>query len=522
MLESILRGAIDGVPNGHAVYMRYPLTALLSWLYKWPGSDVHLATFFVICICLGVFCLMTNRKKGILSCILAGLLAFLVLGELVVYTHYTIIAAVMAGAGICWWIRDSKIRSVLCLALCLCIRSQIFLLSLPFLGVAMLSVFLMDQKDARKRIVKNGAITFGVLAIVLVAVLGLDKFMYRDPAWSEYLHYNDVRTELYDFTNIVSVTYPEETVKSWGLTTEQYDLLRHYDLILDRNMDVETMEKALAGVRLLQVERSLSETIKQALHDYWLRARYYVPPMALVVYFLYFLVFVLCIMAKKYWGILPLGCLGVGRSLICMYFLAAGRFPERVELSILTIEAFLLWGMAYLLWEKIPEKFVSWMMAGSAIVFLGLAVGFTIPSTKARVEAQGALQEDWEVLKEYCFDHSENLYLCDVFSIARFGDYQYEEPADNLLFLGGWITGSPLVENRFSRYLQPEEQTEDMDGSKLLLNRENVFLVVDDRQDISWMENYFVSRFGEETKLCMEKEIECAGGKFYIYSLKSE
>ena len=51
-MRDILSGAYAGVPDGHAVYMKYPLTGMLSLLYRLTGKIPWFSAFLAGCFLL--------------------------------------------------------------------------------------------------------------------------------------------------------------------------------------------------------------------------------------------------------------------------------------------------------------------------------------------------------------------------------------------------------------------------------------------------------------------------------------
>ncbi len=118
-MRSILSGAYTGSPDGHAVYMGYPLSALLSALYGLteklglfiPWFDLFLAG----CILLagvGILggCYKTGEKpwmRVILALLGLAVIAGLLLPHYL-YMHYTIVAALYWPGALCSYGRRKK------------------------------------------------------------------------------------------------------------------------------------------------------------------------------------------------------------------------------------------------------------------------------------------------------------------------------------------------------------------------------------------------------------------------------
>ena len=96
-MRSILSGAYTGRPDGHAVYMQYPLTGLLAFFYSIVPVIPWMDLFFCGCIwiCM-VFVAGAFEKKW-----LGSLFALVMFLPFFLYMHYTLVAALVAATAVC-------------------------------------------------------------------------------------------------------------------------------------------------------------------------------------------------------------------------------------------------------------------------------------------------------------------------------------------------------------------------------------------------------------------------------------
>ena len=83
-MRSILSGAYTGSPDGHAVYMKYPLTGVLALLYRVLGIVPWMELFLAISI---IFC-MSFFAECFASRLMGCVLAFGIYMPFVLYMHY--------------------------------------------------------------------------------------------------------------------------------------------------------------------------------------------------------------------------------------------------------------------------------------------------------------------------------------------------------------------------------------------------------------------------------------------------
>ena len=565
-LRSILSGSYTGSPDGHAVYMKYPLTGLISLLYRAcrpvPWFDLVMAGFFVLSVS-AVMCrtasLLDVRGSGaegpgagdpgemqhravcrIWKVLVMAGMAFLCAGLYLMNflkMHYTLVAAMLGGAALylvvtgAWgdiskqtsWkelLRES-ILPVLLLALCYDVRSQVFFLLAPFLGVA---VLWQAWNGRLLQLIPFGALLVAVMALCMV----WNAWMYRDSGWKEYEAYNESRTLLYDYTEPLPYEENRELYEDLGISPDRHRLLLQYDTALDNSVDQELLQKAAdASVARREEQRSQKEYIRDCLVEYYYYVRYTGRPYNYFVILGYLAVLLLAAMHKKPGQLLLALCMGAGRSLIWVYLIWKGRFPERIYVSLFLIELMLLAGMVLGLvlqdsgrekdgekaWKKDQEKDGEkshdkdqekyrelnrkskglFSCAAACLLCLALAffAGERFAAGYQRMAQQQKIQEEWDALQEYCGANVDETYLLDVTSMVAYSGRQYEAVPvrQNYLLAGGWMASTPLLEERFS-------QLGVSDGAQALVKEDHVKLIAKADRDIGWLEEYMVRRFG--------------------------
>ena len=191
-------------------------------------------------------------------------------------------------------------------------------------------------------------------------------------------------------------------------------------------------------------------------------------------------------------------------------------------MALYIIELLLLLGIGKPLGEELGKRmqeYVSYLkekrkngnfnicLALMFVVAIGL-LGWQIDKDRNRSQEQKLVQKEWSALKEYCESQPETLYLADVFSVVEYGGLLFESDAENLMLAGGWMSASPLAEQRMNAYGA-------QDGAQALYKSENVVFLAENEKDMGWMERYLQSRFGD-CELLAGSEIACSPTKVFI------
>lgn len=560
-MRSILSGSYTGTPDGHAVYMKYPLTGILSGLYKIAGDVPWLELFFIGCILWALAELVMNVKHKKTGLLFGGL--FLL--PFYLYMHYTVIAAILVGTTaylVC--AGKSRIKPVLFWLLAWMVRSQVAYLALPFLGVALLwklqgeyaawkecatseaiagnipkasesgakfnkkeagrpGVLIMWKKELR------GWLKTGCMALAgFLVCTGLHHLCYAGKDWQAYLKYNDARTTLYDYTDFLSTDFYAENYEKYAMTESQFIILNSYNTLLDHSIDEEKMEQVAATVSEGMTSRREGPVwLKESVKQYYYQIRYGES----IYVWLWLAIFgglaLVVILGRDWISLLLLGCYGGGRSLIWVFLIWKGRFPERIAISLYVIELLLLVGMWSLQWDLQKRNFEKLIMyirkshkfrpglavagrvclAGMGIMLAGLLV-VQIRTDAARAVEKKTLQQEWNVLKEYCGNDCDRLYLIDVFSAVEYSGLSFERDSENLMLAGGWMSASPLAAERFHAF-------EAGDGAEALFGKDQVSFLAQKDRDLTWLEDYLQERFGA-CALQATSEIPCSPNKVFV------
>ncbi len=513
MIRSILSGAYTGTPDGHVIYMQYPLSGILAMLYRIKNDFYWLEAFYLTCT-LTCIVLVAKRMPAFFP---FELIAFVIYIPFLIYTNYTLVAAVVAATGIFLFVVGGSIKwTCIFVLLAYMIRNQIGLLCLPFLLCGMVWRILSLERKERKKVSIQYIFVLSTILVGILICVCVNSVCYGSGEWKEYFAYNDARTELYDYIEFPYTEYEVADSTAMGITEHQYKILHSYNVMLDEAIDDEVL-KSVEGVAALKQNQDKDQiTLKKLCWNYCRQIVRNDEPYNYIWIVLYIFVTIGIICSKKWKNLVVLFILGTGRSFIWMYFMWKGRFPERVSLSLYLFDIALLLAMFVQLFQQaeLGKNIRRIFVVSIAILLLGVGC-YQWKDLEKKLQQREQLQVTWETIRSYCEKTPENLYLVDVFSAAQYAERQYVRDAENIKLLGGWTSYSPLVKEVFSTLGAS-------DASEALYISDNVRLLILQEKEILWLEEYLQSRFGR-LHLVKVGDVNCSGGtQFSEYVVQKE
>lgn len=492
---SILNGSYSGTPDGHAVFLGYPLSWLISLLYR-TGIQISWYQLTMTLICLFAIASVCYRllkrlpEHPVIACLLPVCgVALLWMNNLMRFTFSTCGAFVAAALILCFALqtpnedlRPGALSNILLLLFfAYTIRDYFGYLSIAFLG----AVWLIKYGKSMFRERRCWLIPLSAL-VVLGCAIGVHRLAYRD--WSDFYQYNGDRSYLQDYDHFPDYETHQEFIQSLGYDKAAYKALTHYDYDLLPSYSPEVIHSLSEYAHSMEPEQNLPSVLKRTLKravDYYfvdslsdlkpLQAASYLLPLALLV-----LSAVWSIRDRK-WYILGSGLLLFGMG--CCYLLIGyqGRYPSRVasSLRILVIGASLA-GLA-LLFQAHPFQCQRTSLrrplavGGAVLLLLGTVWGFT--SARSTLGAPGETHT-MEYLS-YIAQYPDNIYIRDTRSTQYNKDLLSEYPkiTPNVFASGSWISYSPLYYDKLERM-----GLEELNRDTLFLD--NVYLVVHEKYSL--------------------------------------
>lgn len=568
MIQSILSGRYSGSPSGKAVYLSEPLSSLLAFLYRLlpslPWLGLFLTGCYVLCFFLVLYVSLERLIKGVeftrkgrmigigCICMLAiSIFCGFFLSQFLMI-HYTVVAAVLGGTAIYLFLlsedtgewRDVLQNTwlpVLLLLLSYLVRTKVFFMALPFLAVAGLYRILRTKRFVPYLIplIMLGA---GILFLMLIG-----RISYGSEAWREYLAYNDARTKLYDYVRIREEDEAVEYYAAQGYASEEMEIYRDYNILLNEDLTAEDFKKISSYEEVDPKEQRTG--FQKFKEGFWLYRHRMLGntedyPYNIVMIALYIIAVLAIIGSKDKKCLWIIALLGVVRSSLWIYLLAAGRYPERIIISLYLIELLVLLAMIIDVMKKnfrpeavveihkrnqdssaLADKRIGVIMGRVGIVLVGIFLMIlsletayqVLPKTLETMEQQMETNREEDQLFDFMKSHPENLYLLDVYAVVNHTEYalkDYDGSYENYLLLGGWVSGSPLVTEKLSVWGY---------GSAFdaLDNGGNVYLVLKEGfgMDPEELENFYFWRTG---RTAVFRRVEDVESDFDIYQKISE
>ena len=395
LLKDIVSGVYSGRPDAHSIQMLYPISFIISLLYRlipvlpWQG--------IFLCACHGIcFYLIAKRSllfakkiwtKAVLLITEAVLILTLFLWELVV-VQYTITAALLAACacflvytqlGVCngfsecvqlkgaqeaeldtihkekkkktayVFVKDN-VTAILLVLLAFNIRSEMLLLMSPFIALTGILKWSEEKAVFAKETITKYLSLVGVILLGMGLSLAIDGIAYSEGEWKTFRDFFDARTRVYDYTWYPEYEEAEEFYRGIGMTSGKVELIDNYNFGLDESIDAETLWSIAEYADETNVKQPLVHRLKAAVIDYkWRTFHEQDAPYNFFVLIACGMIVVLAFLFKDtsvFWK-LPLAL--VFRTIPWMYVILANRVPARISHPLYYIELIILcaWMFSY-------------------------------------------------------------------------------------------------------------------------------------------------------------------------------
>lgn len=534
LLADILSGAYSGKPDAHDIYHLYPLSFLLSLLYKiaptvsWYGAFLVLAQ--LVCLYLvGRRCMeFAQNFWGKTAAAAAGILfcAALLMSELRLL-QYTMTSGILAATAVFLLVTDTKKRYAAVIVLytaAFLLRMQMGLLLLPFFFVACFFRWLGsgEKKRAFWQYLSVTGILLGTLAVCYL----IHAIAYGSSEWKEFEDFNQVRTQIYDYGGRLP-EYESHAEFYEGLSVsgaEQY-LLETYSFSLSDKWDTELLE----AVSVYQKEqdsyrysfRNLLRAVRTVLTDYVLTTA---SPFGWILYITAALFLMLCAAEKKKGVFLCSMSVFLFAHMVCWGYLVRNqRMPERVTNGLYLAETALLVGMCVSLFgqgesEARAQRRHDRLLTG--VLYAGLTAGIVVlmavklPDVRRTADGTRRYAQCNTKVQEYCMANEDILYVLDTISFASIKEKIIAgERADNVMLCGAWTTNSPLYKKKLAKQLGTDSLERGLSSGRMCF-------IIEKGRDIGWLENYLAPK-----GFCLQFQEEIVTGTgtdYTVYQVTAE
>lgn len=535
-IMNILSGIYSGSCDPHVYGVQYPLTFILSFMYKIYDKVDWFGYFLVAINCVCLFAILyrvfeitqtLHERKIIFGTTLA---VFVLLDFFVItYVSFTTTANIAGITAIFLVLTEEwekpfikRWTSILFLVLSFMLRKECCLMLLPFFGVGLLLELLRDRNVEKIK-------KLGEYSLCLGAVLGIVALThcihYSSTEWKDYLRFRSARKTVHDYYGYPSWEGNENFYKGIGkngISESEYLCLRNgvVNTTLDYSEDTVTILESVGAYGKATVsDMSINNKFELALmrikdmliSTYCKNIARWLCIIGVVV-----CIFLFKIKEKTFFGIYVLGMLGLMAECIILSY--KGRLPAyNVGQNIFIIGGF--WSLAFFI-KGMNNKIVSRIDKFGLIVLLFFTFVFGYKNLESiRNEKAKYIENERQsmVVNEYCKARPENVYFSPASFFSNITSNIVEcldTTLDNRIILGGWNAFSPVYYDKLDalRLIGTPEEA--------LIYQDNVFLM--STEVGLWpIDNYLRDKYGEKYDIEIIDSVELSKDNYFnIYKIK--
>ena len=573
-IKNILSGAYTGTPEGHNIQMHYPISLLISVLYRIAGNLPIYGLFLCACHYGAAFLIFERsarlvqrtRNKVIVVVLEAVIFTGLLMAELVIM-QYTVTCTLLAaaatfrfyttdkGLGVKAFVK-SNILNVILVTLAFLIRSEMLLLLLPMICTAGVFKWFAEKPVFTK---ENASKYFCVFGLIL-AGLGVGQLThmiaYSNEEWTAFDRFFKDRTELYDYQYIPEYAGNEDFYDEIGLLQSEQELLVNYNFGLDEDIDADILRQTAEYAAGLKAdERSFFDNLKDSLYAYKYKFTGEVDyPWNVFIWLSYGLLILIAWKNKSYMYIWKVPFLFFIRTGLWMYIIMGNRYPVRITHSLYFMELAILAALIFeecrkeysegqKKYEASPALIKAWQSCSFSILvvaafgILGISCfEYHVEMVTAESELRDYANREIIALEEYCESNPDSFYFIDVYSSVSCTDYvmsnsaiEYSEKAfkdvdnslDNYDLMGGWVVKSPLTARKLANFDMKE--TDGISAMERgIVDAEDVYVIIKTTRSPEWIVSYYNEKVGIDVTVSQVDEIKLQGKPiFIVYQVKN-
>ena len=465
-LSGILSGSITGNVDYHTFFISNWITIPISLLYRLNASVPWWGLFLLSMIVLSNSCIiyysLRNKPERVVIVPLADLALSFAYIYMIGEIQYTSVAILLAVAGYCCLIMEREKKSAVIWFFVLeflsyCVRSKGMMLIQPF-GFLTLFGICSAEKERIKLYFWKVLIT--CLLIIALGFLGKAITGENSKEAKEFIDFNKMREEIYDYGQSPSYSDVKEILDKYGVSEEQWKSFTDYSL-QDWNMNSELSNELLKAVRKTRKKPSFNVIIREIYSNTVARKEAF----PVLVMFFFSVIFMFLLMKLRYLRVLT-GFV-IAHLLTWGFLCYRGRVIDRVAIPLLFAEClFLLFTLLSMtdvgqVFEKKKVLKIIFVYAGLAgLIFVSFKVGLKpYRGIITDNETQKILTESFHQLEDYCNERQDEAFIIDINSVASVHGNALEQglkPQVNYKWSGGWFSAMPAYKQSFSEYIGKE------------------------------------------------------------------
>lgn len=509
-ISMIVNGAW-GVHDPHVICQNYLLGLLYSLFYRighgripWYAIIQFAAIFAALTTVTWVWFQKLQRAQAWL---VNGILLIYFGYECYIRMQYTKTAGIMmaAGALLLFYEVEKEKASVrgMIWGIILAVAGSLYRFEEAAICCVLMAGIGLYFLMTRKKLITLIAV-FGLTGLLMVGTEVFDHQIYAsDPKWNTYMKYNDLRSNLTDYS-MAPYKGNEEAYQELGIDKTAYRIFKNGLNFYDPDIfPLETVEK----IEQLRPRNRLSKLLVMNFFKEFPIGYLKIP----TFYGFLLLAFLWLFWRQKGWKVWVIAGYEIcAMGAIDFYLYYAGRYLEnRVETG--------LWFAITLVVIWFYDRRKTGITEKYALIALG---GLLLAGQSTWKECWRALTVQKEVDRDYLRDSfmeavetdPEGLYLAKVGTITYTGygilDAVPEGRFENVVWYGGWEMGNPLWQNKMAEYgiVNPYRD---------LTDKEHVYLV-DNKIDLT------VKYIQKHYQKNVEAELVKEAGYLQVYQIKSK
>ena len=470
MIAEIVSGQFTGKPESYGIQMTYGFTWFLSKLYEvarnfnWYGIVLIGVQMFSLGTVL--YRLQSFKEKWFEKFYLLAIAMILYVAlwlKVYVQLTYTTTAAFVGMAAIFWYASSKNdwkniLMTILLANIAFSIRPNVFYMFVPATGLAYLWK-LIGKKDLKKLTICGPFMVLAVTAILFV----VNAAAYSKEGWKEFRDFFDVRTNVYDYYDLLPYGEYPELYEPYGISEEEFNMMRVYNYTVLGDLPKEFFPEYIEACKAMEKEQGIDfvsksvDAVKIFVRD--LLGNEYGEENTLL-FLAAAILLVLLIFTKQYVLAIYLAIQSVVVCGVWLYFTYWGRAIERIQVTMsLIFLAIILHGLCEL-WmadclcnrNTVGKKIA--LLFGLATVAI-VAVG-EVKSYRYENIEKTYWYNDVQTIKEYCANDPDRLYYMDIATMTElYGKCTIKntEPAYiNYISLGDWSAYCPHYEEKLKNH----------------------------------------------------------------------